>query len=280
MPTHDDDTARRAFWTAMLDEADAFMAEVRDYPVQECGEPMASLAAAAADAGVEVAFSELPHVEGLPRLFFLRVGLIPQFLTAARELNERGWVLQVEDAYRTTRMQRGLGLRRDIFSAILHKVQWETGATQPPVELLLRRCGALIANAPKVGTHMSGSAMDISVLDRDSGELVDRGGFYPEMSERTPMSSPFVSPQAQQHRQDITALMTRHGFVTYPWEFWHYNDGDAYAEILRRTGKPVRYGAVDVDLSTGAVTPIADPTAPLVTPEVVRETMERLLAEQ
>jgi len=241
---------------------------------------MASLVDAAADAGVEVAFSELPHVEGLPRLYFLRAGLIPQFVAAAREMNERGWVLLVEDAYRTARMQRGLGLREDIFAAVLRMVQWECGGEAPAVELLMRRSGALVANLPKVGTHMSGSAMDISVLSRDTGELVDRGGFYPEMSERTPMPSPFVSPEAQQNRQDITALMARHGFVAYPWEFWHYNDGDAYAALLNRTGQPARYGAVHVDLNTGEVAPIADPLAPLVTPEVVREMMMRVLGEQ
>ena len=77
---------------------------------------------------------------------------------------------------------------------------------KPPVDLLYRRLGSLVANAPKVGTHMSGSARDISVLRRDTGEEVDRGGPYPEMSECTPLASPFVAEHARQHRQEITAL--------------------------------------------------------------------------
>jgi D-alanyl-D-alanine dipeptidase len=261
-----------------LNEADAFMDAVIAYPVEESGEPMASLLEAADAAGVEVAFSDLPHSLGLPRQYFLRVGLIARFVAAAAEMNARGWVLKVEDCYRTTVMQRGLGLNESIFGAVLRKAQWECGGQKPPVDLLYRRLGALVANMPKVGTHMSGSAMDIAVLQRDTGEAVDRGGPYPEMSERTPMDSPFVSEQAQHNRQEITALLGRHGFVAYPWEFWHYNDGDAYAELLNHTGRPARYGPVHLDPADGRVTAIDDPCAPLNSMAVIRELMERVLA--
>ncbi len=280
MPTHDDDAARRAYWTARLDEADAFMRQIAVYPVEECGEPMASLVEAARSAEVEVAFSDRPHVHGLPRQFFLRAGLIPQFVAAAQEMNARGWVLKVEDAYRTVEMQRGLGQQEGMFTAVLRKVVWECQGERPSVELLGRRVAGLVANAPAVGTHMSGSAMDISVLVRDTGEEVDRGALYPEMSERTPMTSPFVPDDAQRNRQAITALMAGHGFVTYPWEFWHYNDGDAYAQHLNRTGRPGRYGPVHMDPADGSVTPIDDPTAPLNSPAMIREAMERALAAQ
>ena len=45
MSTQIDDSARRAYWTKMLDEADAFMRDIAVYPVQECGEAMTSLVA-------------------------------------------------------------------------------------------------------------------------------------------------------------------------------------------------------------------------------------------
>jgi len=274
--TQDNDSARRAYWTKRLDEADAFMRDIAIYPVQECGEPMTSLVDAVRSAGVEVAFSDAPHVRGLSRQFFLRVGLVGQFLAAAKELNDRGWMLKLEDCYRTAEMQT-LGLQERVFSAILRKVQWECGSRQPPTELLYRRLGSLIAMSPKVGTHTSGSAMDVSVLMRDTGEEVDRGAPYLEMSEITPMSAPFISERAQGNRREITALMSRHGFVAYPWEFWHYNDGDAYAEFLNKTGKPARYGPVHMN-SDGSVTPIENPTEPIASPEFVNELMERVLA--
>ena len=74
------------------------------------------------EAGVEVAFSDLPHADGSPRLFWLRTSLMPRFLAVARAMNGRGWV-KVEDAYRTPAMQRALGTRPALFAAILEKVR-------------------------------------------------------------------------------------------------------------------------------------------------------------
>ena len=271
---------RRAYWALKMDEADAFMRQIRAYPVAECGEPMVPLIPAVQAAGVEVAFSNKPHIEGLPRLFYLRQGLVPRFLSAAREMNGRGWMIKVEDGYRTMAMQRGRSQQRQIFQTVLDKVRWECGLDVPPADLLFQRLAALVANAPKVGTHMSGSAMDISVLQQDSGEEVDRGGPYLEMSERTPMDSPFVSAPAREMRRQITALMARHGFSTYPWEFWHYNADDAYAEVLSKSGKPARFGAVHLDLATGQVRPVEEPARLLNSEEEIRLLMEDVLANR
>jgi hypothetical protein len=94
------------------------------------------------------------------------------------------------------------------------------------------------------------------------------------------MDSPFVSAQARQNRRDISAVMERHGFVAYPWEFWHYSSGDAYDEFLRGTGRPARYGAVDWDPATGAVTPLADATRPLNSEDEVRAEIDAALRRQ
>ena len=241
------------------------------------------------EAGVEVAFSDLPHADGSPRLFWLRTSLMPRFLAVARAMNDRGWVLKVEDAYRTPAMQRALGTRPALFAAILEKVHlhlsplpsafsllhhifsllqvlWEysgdraTPSREELASLLIARTGSLIAAAPKVGTHMSGSAIDISVLHRGSREEVDRGAPYLELSELTPMASPFISAEAAANRREITALFAAQGFLDYPWEFWHYSAGDAYEGLLKETGKPGRYGAVELEVGSGAVAPMADPT--------------------
>jgi D-alanyl-D-alanine dipeptidase len=258
-PMEQDNAARRSYWAGQLDEAHAFMMRVRDYPVAECGEPLASLADAAREAGVAVAFSDRPHVHGRPRNYLLREGLIARFVDAARRLNHRGWILRVEDGYRDLAMQTALGLQPSVFDVVLRKVTWELGGQTPEPAFLLKRLLTLAAQIPATGTHMTGSAIDISVRDRSTGEEVDRGGPYLEMSERTPMNSPFIGPQAGRNRQEITAIMRESGFVEYPYEFWHYSSGDAYDQCLRGTGQPARYGAVDLDVTTGQVTPIEDP---------------------
>jgi D-alanyl-D-alanine dipeptidase len=277
MPKHDDD-ARRAYWVAQMEEAYRFMVAVGDYPVAECGERAVSLRDAADAAGVEVEFSSKPHVNGGPRLFLLRDGLIPDFVACARAMNDRGWVLKVEDGFRTRPMQKLLALQEATFDAILRRVTWECGGKCPTADLMLRRTGVLVALRPMNGTHMSASAMDISVLDRDGRGEVDRGGPYLEMSERTPMASPFVSEEARENRRAITELMGARGLVAYPWEFWHYSKGDAFDGLLNRTGRPARYGPVDVDLPDGSVAPMANPTAPLNTREDIQREIARALS--
>ena len=274
-----DDVARRAYWTQQLEAAYTFMFEsILPYPVVECGEPFVSLREAAAQTGVVVAFSSLKHVNDLDRLFYLREGQIPNFLGAAKQMNELGWLLRVEDGYRTREIQKYLGLTPKVFDAVLQRVMWELDGKVPSPEFMFRRCSALVATVPKFATHMSGSAIDISVVRLNDPALeVDRGGPYIELSELTPMNSPFVSDEGLRHRQKITALMRDHGFVEYPWEFWHYSSGDAYDQFLRKTGKPAIYGAVDWDPVTNLVTPMADPTAPLNSEEEIRAEIEAAL---
>lgn len=254
---------RRQYWAEQMDAAYRFMLAVQDHPVRECGEPLRPLPEAVRSAGVEVRFSPLPHVRGLPRLFFLREGLVADFVAAAREMNERGWVLQVEDAYRTREMQKHNALRPEIFPVVLQKVRWELGGRDPDLDLFRRRLAALIAMSPRVGTHCGGSAVDVSVVARDGGAEIDRGAPYLEVSEKTPMESPFVSREAAANRAEITSLMARHGFRTYPFEFWHYNKGDAYDAYLSGSAGPARYGPVDLDQSTGQVTEIENAAQPL-----------------
>lgn len=270
MATQED--RQREYWTQQLEAAWRFMfQDILPYPVEECAEPFVDLAQTARSAGVEVHFCDRPHVRGLPRVFCLREGQIPGFLGAAREMNARGWAMRVEDGFRSREVQKYLGRTPAVFDAILERVMWELGGQVPSPEFMFRRCSALVATVPKFGTHMSGSAIDISVVLRDAPDTeVDRGAPYIDMSARTPMDSPFVSARAQQHRQQINALMARHGFVAYPWEFWHYSSGDAYDQFLRKTGRPAIYGPVDWDPATGRLTPMADANQPLNDDEEIR----------
>ena len=258
-----DDMARRAYWTSQLDEAHDFMMRIVEYPVIECGEELVPLGPAANEAGVEVAFSTCSHVQGLPRLFMLRRGQIRGFLPAAQQMNRIGWVLKVEDGYRNRTMQKYVGRIPAVFDAILGKVLWERDGRTPDPAFMFKRIMTLAAQMPKTGTHMSGSAIDISVLDRATGQEVDRGGPCGEMSERTPMKSPFISATAKRNREEIIAIMCDAGFVEYPYEFWHFNSGDAYERILRGSSAAAQYGAVDWDEATGKLMPINEPTQPL-----------------
>ena len=272
-----DEAARRAYWADQMDAAYDFMETIRGRAVEECGESLASLRDAVRAAHLDVAFSDTRIADTFDRIFYLREGLIHDFLAVAKGMNDRGWVLKVEDAYRSRAMQTALLGEERVFDVILRRVLWERDSEVPDPETMLRRVSALIATRPNIGTHMSGSALDISVLRRDSGRELDRGGSYIELSEKTPMASPFISAEAREKREAITAFMQRRGFAAYPYEFWHYSKGDAYEGFLTGADAPARYGAVDADLDTGQVTPTPSPDEPLHTLDKIQRRIEEAL---
>lgn len=262
-----------------MEAATQFMEQVLATPVQECGEGMASLPAAVRSEGVEVVFSDAPFPGGFERQFYLRQGLIDSFIGVCRDMNQRGWLLKVDDAYRSVAMQTALGRDSDIFKRILEKVIWELNGRRPLAELIFRRLSVLIATRPKLGTHMSGSALDISVVERNSRTPVDRGGPYLELSEKTPMDSPFVSDLARKNRRAISALLSKWGFVAYPWEFWHYSKGDIYGVLLGdrdKRGEVARYGAIDFNAAGNTLTPILESVEPLHTFTDIEEEIDRV----
>ena len=270
-----DEAARVAFWVEYMEQSYALTEAIMRHPLQESREGFASIRAAAEAAGVEVRFSTTQLAGTFERLFVIRESLIPDLMAIARDMNARGWLLKIEDGYRTREMQTALGRAPAVFDRILQSCIRECGGRRPPVELVSRRAMVLVANVPVTGTHMAGAAVDISVLRRADGAEVWRGKPYLEMSEYTPMNSPFVSAAERHNRQEITRVMERHGFLHYPGEFWHYNKGDSLYQIQARTGQPGRYGPVDWDSATNRVTPYGDPLG-VLTP---LETLESLVQQ-
>lgn len=266
-----DDAARRAYWTEQMELGDAFVQQLLAFPVDECGERLASLPEAAAAAGVEMAFSDSPIAGHLARVHWVREGLVGDILAIGHDVNRRGWILKIEDGFRSLEMQRRLACKPGLFDTIVARCTWENGGSVPPPEVVARRAIVLVANIPKIGTHMSASAIDISVLYRDDGREVWRGNPYLHMSERTPMRSPFVEPDALRNRLAITDVMESHGFMHYPFEFWHYSKGDAMSHLLSDDPRPAPYGPVEWDPRSGEVVPVIDALSPLNPLDVIEQ---------
>ena len=266
-----DEKSRRSYWAEQMEAGYAMVEKLMAFPVKECGECFASIPAAAAAANVEMHFSTSKIAGDLERVFFMRESLVRDVVTIGREMNRRGWILKIEDGFRSLEMQSQLVRKPQVFDAILKKCIWENCGEIPPVELIFRRAIVLTANIPKIGTHMSGSAIDISVFHRDDGREVWRGNRYLEMSERTPMRSKFVEPEFIENRLAITAMMEAHGFMHFPFEFWHFNKGDAGDHILNGISSPCRFGPVNWNPRTNEVTPVPDPLSPLNPMEVVEK---------
>ena len=262
MTDENDEAQRRAYWAEQMEAGHELVQRILPFEVEECGEGLADIRAAAVAGGVEMLFSDSKIVDDLDRIFYIREGLVDDVVAIGRDMNARGWILKIEDGYRTRDMQTRLGRKPEVFDGIVQKCAWEHGGT-PPAELVFRRALVLVANIPKAGTHMSASAIDISVFNRDDRTEIWRGGPYIEMSERTPMRSPFISAEHLENRLAITAMMEARGFIHFPFEYWHFNQADAMAHTLANLPAPAQYGPVDWDPQTNTVTPYTDALGPL-----------------
>jgi D-alanyl-D-alanine dipeptidase len=249
MSTFNDEAARRAYWADQMEQGYAIVQKLIEFPVNECGERFASLPEAAAAANVEMLFSSSKIAGELERVYFMRESLVQDVVTIGREMNERSWVLKIEDCFRSLDMQRQLVRKPSVFDNVLKKCIWELGGAIPTTEMMFRRAIVLTANMPKIGAHMSGSAIDISVFHRDDGTEVWRGYPYLEMSECTPMRSPFVAPEHVATRLEIASMMEKHGFIHFPFEL----------HILTGNPAPCRFGPVNWNPQTNEVTPVENP---------------------
>ena len=267
-----------------MDEAADFVEQVLAAPVVECGEILVSLDDVLRGSSVEASLAPPEPTDRYKSYYYLREGLIADFLDVCRDFNNRGWVLQVEDAYRTVAMQTLIVQDEKILNEILEKVVWELGGDKPSSDLMSRRLSALVATRPKDGTHMSGSALDISLLDRGSGLEIDRGGAAAaDWSERTPMNSPYISEKGHENRMEITRIMAGRGFAAYPFEHWHYCKGDIYSALLGDAGNGgavARYGAIDYDFDNDTLVPIADAGEPLISNLEIENKIDRFYARR
>ncbi|MCH2126761.1 MAG: hypothetical protein MK165_18355 [Pirellulaceae bacterium] len=272
-----DESARRNYWIEHMERSFSLMQQMIDYPLVECGETLTSIPEAALDAGVEMLFSKTKIADRFDRIFFIRQSLISALMSIGADMNNRGWILKVEDGFRTRQMQTALGRSPEVFDTIVSMCLWECEGNTPSVELLDRRARCLVANYPQNGTHLMGAAVDISVWQRDDGKEVWRGAPYLDMSESTMMDSPFVDKDIHQNRQEITRMMEQHGFMHYPGEFWHYNQGDAAYHLLRQTAQPAIYGPIEWDAVSGTVTPFENLTSPLTPPDTMNQNLRAAL---
>jgi len=249
---------RQQYLTRTMAAASDFIRRLNDVPIVECHEPLESIEEAARRDNVPIVLPPGLKMSRFPRIFRLRASLIHPLLTAAEHFARKGLLLLIEDAYRTLNTQTQGANSPRCFQWVLAKTRRELDGAFPDVELMADRLSTFTATSPVAANHVNGSAIDITVLDRSTGQPVDRGADYLECSELTPMDSPFISDTARRNRDKINFVMADAGFLPYPYEFWHYSRGDADHTLLTGMRWPARYGPVEWGSVDGMVTPVGD----------------------
>ena len=84
---------------------------------------------------------------------------------------------------------------------------------------------------PECAPHPTGSAIDITLMDKQGNEL-DLGTPFnatpKETANATSFDSDKISEKAKEHRLVLKHALEKVGFSNYPPEWWHWSYGDRY----------------------------------------------------
>lgn len=104
---------------------------------------------------------------------------------------------------------------------------------------------AYVANPSRTGLHNYGMAVDLSIIDTITGELLDMGtdfDFFGKLAginnEDLFVSQKLLSQQQVDNRKLLRSVMTKAGFLTIRGEWWHFNayslaDSRRLAKLIR-----------------------------------------------
>lgn len=72
------------------------------------------------------------------------------------------------------------------------------------------------------GRHTRGTAVDVTLVDRMGNELVMPTP-YDDFTEKAHRSAKSWTPEQRKNSEKLEAAMKKHGFLPYPYEWWHFD---------------------------------------------------------
>lgn len=78
----------------------------------------------------------------------------------------------------------------------------------------------------KLPPHCCGAAVDVDLINKDSGHLVDFGSSVNEDAEISHLHAEEITPEQRKNRLLLLTTMLEVGFSSYYAEWWHYSCGD------------------------------------------------------
>jgi zinc D-Ala-D-Ala dipeptidase len=116
---------------------------------------------------------------------------------------------------RASELARNLGLRLRLFDAFRPaEAQWILWRHLPDP--------AYIADPRRGSPHSMGAAVDLTLIEADSGRALDMGTGFDDMRPLSWHGDTGVSARAQRNRALLLGLMTAAGFDYFRNEWWHY----------------------------------------------------------
>lgn len=203
-------------------------------------------------ANSNVVFNNELTSSGKNRTYILREGLIQPLLSVAKELNTLGYQLRFEYVYRSLEDQERM-FRQSVVDTI---TKYPTFSRQQTLDY----AGIFIANTPDTAAHVSGAAVDVTLLTLD-GRQVNLGANYLDSGPESATNCQTISRQARINRRFLVQIMEKNGFANYPYEFWHFCQGDKIEARIHNKNQAI-YGPLDIDLTTNQGRPVANASTP------------------
>ncbi len=135
-------------------------------------------------------------------------------LTASARAADLGFGLLLWDAYRP---------QRAVDRFLAWSAEPEDGRTKRGFYPNIERAEMITSGyvAARSG-HSRGSAVDLTLFRRDTGELASMGGRHDLMDERSHHGAPAISDVEARNRGSLCSIMEHSGFTRYDCEWWHY----------------------------------------------------------
>ncbi|HEY3898760.1 MAG TPA: M15 family metallopeptidase [Chthoniobacter sp.] len=117
-----------------------------------------------------------------------------------QELAKEGLGLKIFDAYRPLSVQQRMW-------DLIHDERY---VSNPAINL---------------GRHTRGTAVDLTLVDKDGHELAMPTPFD-DFTERAHRDATGIPEDAARNSKRLEAVMLKHGFLPYPFEWWHFDFRD------------------------------------------------------
>jgi D-alanyl-D-alanine dipeptidase len=164
-------------------------------------------------------------------------------LTAAAAMLPADLGLLIYDGWRPAALQG------ELFDRYQAQIAADTGLTGAELEQrTLQFVNRPDHNPDCPPPHLTGGAVDVTLCTLYDDQPVDMGGEFDELSDRSyprHYERPGLTADEQvfrDRRRLLAAVLTHHGFIGHPCEWFHWSVGDQHAALA--AGGAARYGAV------------------------------------
>jgi len=128
---------------------------------------------------------------------YVRSELIPSLESVQKELAKQGLGLKIYDGYRPLPVQQKMW-------DLIHDVRF---VSNPAVSR---------------GRHTRGTAVDVTLVDK-LGNPLPMPSNFDEFSPRAAVAYTGGTEEERRNRDLLQSVMIRHGFLSYPDEWWHFD---------------------------------------------------------